>query len=190
MKGTTYSWNKTKTEESTTDTLRPFDVLCGRDRRSFNHVGNRRFRVIISMNLERYLAATSRRERSEMILSLTRELVQEAGIRFLKQEQGESCFIELNETAARAKVGHSLRDQAAANHVSSTKNRRAPKKVPPSLGNTSFPERCHNDDDDDKHEIEPLMKVGSDLPLEKYNLDTDDLSLSGAIIEWAFKNQS
>ena len=94
-----------------TTTLQPFDVLSGRDKQSFNHIGNRRFRVVIGMNLQRYLDAKTRYERSEMILSFVRELRGDANMRFIKRRG--SKYIELNEKQSREKVGHALRDAAA-----------------------------------------------------------------------------
>ena len=100
---------------TTTTALQPFDVLSGRDKQSFNHIGNRRFRVVIGMNLQRYLDAKSRYERSEMILSFVRELRGNANMRFIKRRG--SKYIELNEKQSREKVGHALRDAAAQARV-------------------------------------------------------------------------
>jgi hypothetical protein len=91
--------------------LGPYDVLCGRRKDSFNHVGNRRFRVIISLNLQRYINSPTRFDRSDMILSLVRELRDKVGVRFLKKKG--SKFVELSEKECREKVGHALRDTAA-----------------------------------------------------------------------------
>lgn len=101
-------------DDNDDDAIGPFDVLCGRDKQSFNHVGNRRFRVIINMNLQRYLDTKSRFERSEMILALVRELRGEAGMRFIKRRGCQ--LIELNDKLSREKVGHALRD-AASQHA-------------------------------------------------------------------------
>lgn len=98
----------------TIDTIGPFDVLCGRDKQSFNNIGNRRFRILISLNLPRYLECNSRCERSAMILSLTRELCQSAtGLRFFKRVQTQSELILLDFKQSRDKVGHALRDAAS-----------------------------------------------------------------------------
>jgi hypothetical protein len=44
-------------------------LVCGRhSRRPFSHVGNRRFRVTIDLNLPRYLTAKLRRERELLLL--------------------------------------------------------------------------------------------------------------------------
>jgi hypothetical protein len=90
--------------------LGTYDILCGRCKTAFNHIGNRRFRVTISMNVPRYLDTKSRHEKSALIISIVRTLREEVGARFLKKK-GKS-FVELDEKQAREKVGHALRDLA------------------------------------------------------------------------------
>ena len=51
--------------------LQPFDVLCGRDKKCYNNIGNRRFRILINSNLPRYLRCSNRKERSRSPTSLT-----------------------------------------------------------------------------------------------------------------------
>ena len=97
-------------EDAAIITPGPYDVLCGRCKSSFNHVGNRRFRVTISMNVERYLATRSRHEKSALIVSVVRMLREEVGARFLKKKG--NAYVELGEKQAREKVGHALRDLA------------------------------------------------------------------------------
>lgn len=96
---------------------RPYDILCGRNRNSFNNIGNRRFRITISMNVEKYNSIHSRIERSKFIASLAQTLRYEVGFRFLKRTSGgenNSGTAELSDDEIRAKVGHALRDMAAA----------------------------------------------------------------------------
>merc|ERR1712238_395932 len=79
--------------------LQPFDVLCGRNKTSYNNIGNRRFRILINLNLPHYLECQSRNERSGMILSLTRDLCcceddkspsSSSCVRFFKLQKGGS----------------------------------------------------------------------------------------------------
>jgi hypothetical protein len=89
----------------------PYDIVCGRTSSAYNNVGNRRFRVTISLNLQRYLQAKSRSDKSDAILSVVRLLRDDVGARFLKRGRG-NVWIELDENKAREKVGHALRDMA------------------------------------------------------------------------------
>lgn len=106
--------------------LGPNDVLCGRDRHSFNNVGNRQFRIAISLNLPRYVACKNRTERSRAIHLLHKELLETYRLRFYKRvaaarRGGESSntntntstLIELDWKQSREKVAHALRDAAS-----------------------------------------------------------------------------
>jgi len=117
--------------------LKPFDVLCGRSKESYNNIGNRRFRILINLNLPRYLDCQSRNERSEVILSLTEDLSTSSScIRFFKHQKecssssGSSSnnnnkeLIELDFKEKRGKIAHALRD-AASQHNNSNKSKEA-----------------------------------------------------------------
>jgi len=90
---------------------RPYDILCGRNRNSFNNIGNRRFRITISMNVEKYNSMRSRHERSKFIASLAQTMRYEVGFRFLKKKGGKNPqTVDLSDEEIRAKIGHALRD--------------------------------------------------------------------------------
>jgi hypothetical protein len=94
--------------------IRNYDIICGRERVAFNNVGNRRFRITISLHVKRYMAASNRRETKAVIQSVCDLLVNEAGARFLKRKsKGRDTFIVLDEREARNKIQHALRDMAA-----------------------------------------------------------------------------
>ena len=94
--------------------LRPYDIICGRCSKAFNHVGNRRFRVTIGLNLRRYVESPTRREKSAVIQSVVDVLIREAGARFLKRSNNEKgVYIVLDIKQVRQKVQHALRDAAA-----------------------------------------------------------------------------
>jgi hypothetical protein len=92
-----------------------FDVLCGRDRSAFNNVGNRRFRVSVSLALDRYLKASTRKEKSIVIRSVV-HVVRRNGGRFLQESRnrvdGTKTYIELDDRRSHEKTGHALRDMA------------------------------------------------------------------------------
>jgi len=89
---------------------RPYDILCGRNRNTFNNIGNRRFRITINMNVEKYDALHSRHERSKFIASLAHTMRYEVGFRFLKKNGKNSETVDLTDDEVRAKIGHALRD--------------------------------------------------------------------------------
>ena len=100
----------------TDELLGPYDILCGRNKMAFNHIGNRRFRVTISLNLQAYMNARSRKEKAALITFIVDYLTQEVGARFVtltgshpKHQQKQR---ELTPRQARQKVQHALRDLA------------------------------------------------------------------------------
>lgn len=106
--------------------LEDFDILLGRGKTSFNHVGNRRFRVFIGLHLRRYMEASSRMEKTLVVNSVV-EAIQEGGGRFLKQDLKTEKWYQVNPKMAREKVGHALRDAVGmrmkiANGSQSTKS--------------------------------------------------------------------
>jgi hypothetical protein len=92
--------------------LKPFDVICGKGSLAFNNVGNRRFRVVIEMNAQRYIDAPTRTARSQIIHSVTTLFQEEIGATFVKQQK-DGTFIPVSQRIVRQKVGHALRDFAA-----------------------------------------------------------------------------
>jgi hypothetical protein len=97
----------------------PYDVLCGRCKDAFNNIGNRRFRVTVSLWLSRYVNAPTRQDKS-LIINAIRELVRETGGRFLKHRNGG--FGELSDKEIREKVGHALRDMVTARDMAVSKD--------------------------------------------------------------------
>jgi hypothetical protein len=96
-----------------------YDIICGRSKMAFNNIGNRRFRITISLSLQRYIQALGRNDKSVVIQSVT-DLILSSGGRFLQQakQSGRSdvCYYELSKKESHIKVGHALRDMAL--HVS------------------------------------------------------------------------
>ena len=86
-----------------------FDILLGRGKTSFNHVGNRRFRVFINLHLRRYMDASTRMDKTVVVNSVV-EAIHEAGGRFLKEDLRSKSWYQVATKTAREKVGHALRD--------------------------------------------------------------------------------
>lgn len=95
--------------------VQPYDILCGRDKATFNNVGNRRFRVLISMNIPKYEKANTKVEKASVIKSVCDEFRNLVGVRFLKKHKSEEgYYYQLSGSEARKKVGHALRDMSVA----------------------------------------------------------------------------
>jgi len=96
-------------EYSITDALGPYDIICGRGSVAYNNGGNRRFRVLIGSNVEKYKNIVSRHRKGTFIVSLIHTITQKMGGKFYKLTNNNT-FTELTETQSRVKVGHALRD--------------------------------------------------------------------------------
>jgi len=96
----------------------PYDIVCGRNSGAYNYIGNRRFRVTIEMNLQRYIDSPTREDKTNVIKSIVWMLHNDVGARFLKKETIKSSsgkknsarFTVMTDKQAREKVGHALRD--------------------------------------------------------------------------------
>mmetsp|Transcript_20177 Transcript_20177/g.56072 ORF Transcript_20177/g.56072 Transcript_20177/m.56072 type:complete len:371 (+) Transcript_20177:303-1415(+) len=113
--------NDTKLSIIRLDELQPYDILCGRDKATFNNIGNRRFRVSIGINIPKYEKAKSKAEKAEVIQFVCNVLRNDVGARFLRRCDADTAskdedfyYVELDEREARKKVGHALRDMSVA----------------------------------------------------------------------------
>jgi hypothetical protein len=88
-----------------------YDVICGRHKAAFDNIGNRRFRVLVSLAHEKYANAPTRAHKSSVIKEII-DSVHNGGGRFL-QRLG-SVWVELDDKQTHDKVGHALRDMAVA----------------------------------------------------------------------------
>jgi hypothetical protein len=98
-------------EEKVDYPLGPHDVICGRCSAAFNSVGNRRFRVTISLNIQRYMDAPTRPKKGKVISSVVKIFLNDIGAKFFKYTKDKK-FVEINGKLVRQKVGHALRDMA------------------------------------------------------------------------------
>jgi hypothetical protein len=106
--------------------LSGFSVVCGRGRDSFNHIGNRRFRILASMFIERYSRANSKASKT-VIVSEIIEVIRQADGNFCKFTKGK--WIEVADHHAREKVSALLRDLLHTQYRSSAKAKIARRKT-------------------------------------------------------------
>jgi hypothetical protein len=96
------------------ESIGPYDILCGRHKAAFNNIGNRRFRITVKLQLDRYLRAPTRLDKSLVIQWIVLLVKNNNGGRFLKWDKRSKGWIELDDKEARAKVGHAIRDMITA----------------------------------------------------------------------------
>lgn len=87
------------------------DILCGRSRESFHHVGNRYLRTLVAIHLKRYIVG-NRAEKTKMAKEVV-NAVRESGGKFIKFDEARNLWFEIDEKGARSKVAHAFRDSLA-----------------------------------------------------------------------------
>jgi hypothetical protein len=95
-----------------------YSVVCGRGKDSFNHVGNRRFRIVASMFIERYSHTDSKIAKSTIVSEII-AVIHQAGGMFCKYKSG--AWFEVGDHQAREKVSSLLRDLLHTQYRSSAK---------------------------------------------------------------------
>lgn len=100
---------------ATSNQLKSFDVICGRNKASLNHIGNRRFRILIALSIQRYASAPTRAHKSAVIRDIV-ETIHSIGGRFLQENKktGSSAWEELDDKQMYDKVGHALREMSTS----------------------------------------------------------------------------
>jgi hypothetical protein len=82
--------------------------VCGRGKNWSEHISNRRFRVLVAMNLKEYFETTSRTRKSIVINSIVNTIQTATGEGFVKKRGNRWYRITTKE--AREKTSHCLRD--------------------------------------------------------------------------------
>eukprot|EP00546_Thalassionema_frauenfeldii_P011727 CAMPEP_0178928732 /NCGR_PEP_ID=MMETSP0786-20121207/20106_1 /TAXON_ID=186022 /ORGANISM="Thalassionema frauenfeldii, Strain CCMP 1798" /LENGTH=132 /DNA_ID=CAMNT_0020604707 /DNA_START=194 /DNA_END=589 /DNA_ORIENTATION=+ len=92
----------------------PYDVICkSRTRKDFDHVGNRRFRIIIENHCESYDKAKTKSDKSAIVLSIIRS-IRNAGGNFIRRNRRLSCWEMMPLGHTKEKIGHALRHSIIA----------------------------------------------------------------------------
>ena len=105
------------------------DILCGRDKVSYGHVGNRRFRVIVAMNRERYQSCSSRDAKTRITEEIIKN-IRECGGKFLKLNETTNTYEDVGDEYAHEKVSHALRSAKDPKKMAPRKKRTIVRKLP------------------------------------------------------------
>jgi hypothetical protein len=119
--------------------LQPYDILSGRGRTTFNSIGNRRFRVTLTLILKQYKAAKQRKEKTMLIKSIV-ETIRANGGRFLNRKHGR--LEEIGDKAAREKVAHALRDMINGSRKLARKQQEGDKRTQSTAPPSAEPLEC------------------------------------------------
>jgi hypothetical protein len=103
-----------------------YTVMCGKGKEYYNNIGNRRFRVIVEMNLQRYTRTVSKAGKSDIVSEVIR-VIRASGGQFAKLENSDEWW-DIGDVAAREKVGSYFRDCLHVHYKSSTKAKTASRR--------------------------------------------------------------
>lgn len=67
----------------------------------YNHVGNKKFRGVLRDNLERYISATTKQQKTTVVNALLSEISEFS--RFVRKHDGK--WVEVPEHVAKEKIG-------------------------------------------------------------------------------------
>jgi hypothetical protein len=85
-----------------------FDVLCGRKKEAYKHLGNRTFRAIIFMHCSGYQTTKSRKEKKHITGEII-AFIHKCGGRFLRKDAQMNMWYRVSDADAHEKVSHALR---------------------------------------------------------------------------------
>ena len=79
--------------------------ICGRGKSNFDHIGNRRLRVLIACDLPAYMQVNRRATRSKILQKIV-HTVQDAGGRFVRYERKTNRWSVMDDAGSVRKVCH------------------------------------------------------------------------------------
>lgn len=86
------------------------DILLGRGRTSWSHIGNKKFRTFVGGYLKPYMEATNRTEKTQIVHQIYEEIIHKEKGRFLKLDPATGKWATVQLKLAREKIAHALRD--------------------------------------------------------------------------------
>lgn len=94
---------------SSTFDLRPVDILCGRGGKSNHHIGNKRFRKVVSQMKESYKNIGTKAAKTELSRAIVEHVYQYGG-RFVKFDSRTRKYVTMSTVDARKKTSQALRE--------------------------------------------------------------------------------
>jgi hypothetical protein len=101
-------------------------VICGRGKDSYNHTGNRCFRILASVFMERYSRADCKTAKAALVFNIV-TMIRQAGGEFCKSEKG--TWFEVGDRYAREKVSAYFRDMLHSQYRSSAKAKTTRRRI-------------------------------------------------------------
>jgi len=106
------------------------DVICGRGKKCYNHLGNQILRRIVKSKLEEYSASACKYDKSNILSTIIAQVRMNGG--FVKEDSKTGQWYDVGDTMAREKISQTFRDALQDKYKSSTafkRKRRQEKKA-------------------------------------------------------------
>jgi hypothetical protein len=87
-----------------------YDIICGKGKQAFNHIGNRRFRVTIDLHLPKYEEAKTKAGKTAIVHNIVHTVREKLKAGSIRHNKKMNRWVELGDAAAREKVGQAIRD--------------------------------------------------------------------------------
>jgi hypothetical protein len=113
------------------------DILCGRDKESYRHAGNRRFRAIISKYRDEYQNAKSRDDKTRITDEIVAS-IRECRERFLRKDKNTNMWYDVGDVYAHEKVSHALRSAKDPERTCKRKKQNVKHQLPTAEENHAF----------------------------------------------------
>lgn len=169
----------------------PNDILLGRGKKCYKHVGNINFLNLVASKLDEYSAASTKLDKSQIIASVVSTIQEQSSNGgFLKQDTSTGLWYEAGDFLARERTSQAFRDALQANYRSSSafkkksrqlKSKPRPKKSTSKAGVDLLP-KINVEETSSDQSIEPLPILFDEM-LDEVNLAEVDVDLSDINLE-------
>lgn len=88
----------------------PDDVICGRGKKCYNHIGNERFRQRVLTFLDEYSKAKSKLDKSGVLSKVVQEVRQNSPSGGFVKQDANGAWFEVGDFLAREKTSQAFRD--------------------------------------------------------------------------------
>lgn len=107
-----------------------WSVICGRGKEVFSHIGNKRLRILVDANLNKYSSTKSKMQKTLIVSSIVDAVRSASKIGgFVKQDPNTKIWEEVGDDVAREKVGQLLRESMTKKNPNKLQQRKEQRKA-------------------------------------------------------------
>jgi len=101
-----------------------YDILIGRGKRCYEHIGNKNFLVLVASKLNEYSTASSKSQKTKILASIISEIKMRSPHSGFIKMGSNGLWYQVEENAAREKISQTFRDALHDSYKSSTSSRK------------------------------------------------------------------